>query len=95
MTGMSVERLDRERAATALLRRAVPEAAAAPMPAVDVQVWYELEYSRTGAEDWFAASGTTDTEEAAQRMLAASKAARTEGFEYRAVRKTLLTEVLA
>lgn len=63
----------------------------------DEQVWYELEYSRAGDDDWYAASPdsghTADTLEAMQRILARQPKV-AAGFEYRAVKKTLTTEVL-
>jgi hypothetical protein len=69
-------------------------------PTVDktVEVWYELEWSRPGADDWFAEGGDDGHADTAQGI--AIKLVRKRAmfdpplFDYRATRKTLTTENL-
>lgn len=60
------------------------------------QVWYELEYSHAGEDDWYASSSAKVDTEAGIRMLLDShnQLRHTLSFEYRMVRKTLSTEVV-
>jgi len=64
---------------------------------VSTDVWYAIEYSRTGADDWFPASGTFDTEASARAEMVALASVEPSGHgdEYRIVRKTLTTEVIS
>lgn len=60
----------------------------------DTQVWFELEYSVKGANDWFAVGNTSaDTPEAINQKLTAM--AGHPAYEYRAVKKTLVTETIS
>ncbi len=69
------------------------------MEVEDEQVWYELEYSRVGDNDWYASAITADTEEQAKRQMGEAATAATghavDGYEYRVVRKRLTAEVVA
>jgi hypothetical protein len=68
--------------------------------ATDTEVWYALEYSRKGEDDWCAVSGTHDTPERAKERMAGLVRQRSEypsaiKFEFRVVRKTLTSEPVA
>ena len=56
------------------------------------EVWYALEYNRTFTNDWYDSSISTDSEESIMARLNTMQ--RDSTFNYRAVRKTLTTEVL-
>jgi len=56
------------------------------------EIWYEIEYSVRGANDWFSSSTSADAVYGIQRKLAEMTAQ--ECLEFRAVKKTLTTEVL-
>lgn len=61
----------------------------------DKQVWYALEVSANGADDWFAVTGNTaDDEKTITAYLTVKRHEAVPGFEYRAVRKTLVTETI-
>jgi hypothetical protein len=60
-------------------------------PETTTEQWYEIEYSRIGADDWCAESDTADTLESARRIHAQRKVV---DFEFRIVKKTLSTEVI-
>lgn len=53
--------------------------------------WYALEHSVKGANDWFAATGAYDTRESAQKCMAKRALL---AFDWRIVKKTLITEVV-
>lgn len=60
------------------------------------EVWFEIQYSGQGADDWFSNGETYDKIESAQREMAELKQRRElQNFEYRIVRKTLVEEVAA
>ena len=57
------------------------------------EIWYEIEYSVKGAGDWFSANASADTIEKIRQKLA--EMAAHECLEFRAVKKTLTTEVVS
>lgn len=59
----------------------------------DVEVWYELQASMPGENDFYSCNMTADTSKGILEKLERIKAKRLE-TDYRAVRKTLTTEVL-
>ena len=68
------------------------DAQEAAQPRIEEQIWYTIQVSRTGAEDWFAhGTETYDKLSTARRAVRASNA---EGFEYRVVRVTQTEEVV-
>jgi hypothetical protein len=60
----------------------------------EVEIWYELEYSRTGENDWYRDGNITrDTLEGVRLVIAANS--HVEGFEYRPVKVTVTRESVA
>ena len=64
-----------------------------PVKADADQVWYEVQYSLRGAENWYSSSSTADTIEGIRRKLEGFDLAQNK-FEYRVVRRVLTTEVV-
>lgn len=60
---------------------------------MEQDIWFELEYSARGANDWYASNETATTEADIRAKLAHHRAI-PFGHDYRVVRKTLTTEVL-
>lgn len=60
------------------------------------EIWYAIEVSMKGADDWFSTSASTsDTVKHAKGKLADLQQKDTGGvYEYRIVRKTVTTEVV-
>ena len=54
-------------------------------------VWFEIEYSVLGDNDWFSSADTFDSEKSAVTNLS-KLAFKLSGFEFRIVKKTLTTE---
>ena len=69
---------------------------AAAVPFDDVQIWFGIEVSAKGAGDWYAhGSATYGSQEIAQGMIDAGGFVQsTPEFEFRVVRKVLLSEVV-
>lgn len=65
-------------------------------PDPTTEEWFQIEYSRTGADDWFSEIETGDTLESARRKHGKRKADLDlpVSFEFRIVKKTLSTEVI-
>ena len=60
------------------------------------EMWYEIEHSRIGADDWFSTHDMAHTVERAQKLLEGYIAMRgDEDLQWRIVRKTVTTEVQA
>jgi hypothetical protein len=58
-----------------------------------VEVWYELEYSSPGADDWFSSNDKADTSHSiAEKLVMLQRS--NKSVEWRAVRKILTTDVL-
>lgn len=61
-------------------------------PETTTEVWYELEWSQAGAEDWFTYGSQADSVASIASRLQRARAV--PQFDYRAVRKVLTTEVM-
>lgn len=57
------------------------------------EIWYELEYTRPGADDWYASSSRRDDEKAILGKLN-ERRYQSPKLEWRVVRKRLVTETL-
>lgn len=59
------------------------------------EVWFEIQWSKQGADDWFSASGTSaDSIDSARERLAHCIKHNAE-FDFRIIKKTLAEEVVA
>ena len=61
--------------------------------AVDTEVWYDVEYSIAGADDWYTSNNRADTVPAAMALMANLKSV-ADNLEFRVVEKTLTTAVI-
>lgn len=68
------------------------------MTVIDTEVWHVVEFSPKGADDWAVAdSRTADSIEGARRLLESHRKFRRSDriYDFRIVRKTLQSEVVA
>jgi hypothetical protein len=61
---------------------------------METMIWYEIEVSAKGADDWFATNHHADTEQRIREKIAEIRRYQ-NGIEYRAVQKTMTTTVLS
>lgn len=55
-----------------------------------LEIWYEIQWSYRGADDWFSTASTADSIEGARKNLLG----RTPDFDYRIVKYSLSEEVV-
>lgn len=60
---------------------------------IDTRVVFYIEFSRKGDDDWYRGAGDADAIDVATRIMDRRNAS-ADGFEYRIVRETTITEVV-
>ena len=58
------------------------------------EVWYELQWSVKGTDDWFTTASAADTRESAKSKLTEYKLNGSPDLDYRIIKKTLTEEPL-